>query len=320
MPKVTVIIATRNRCTQLPRAVASARRAGTDVEIIVVDDASEDQTPEVCRGWDDVRYLRAKLRLGPGGARNVGLIAATSPYVSFLDDDDVRLPGSLDHQVALLEADPKAGMIYGRALYGDEECRPNGSFYPEQCPEGDIFRQLLCANFIPCPTVVFRRSCATRVGLLEERAPGVEDWDLWVRIAELYSVIATEQPVAVWRRPVPDSNQFTSRPAWLFGEARRLLREKWLRLPRAIEAGPSWRGQIARAFADSVSQQLVWAAAERWKAGSLVACGRMALSGLGLYPVGVTRKFLSGSTRTQLLKTIRHRQRGEPTTGFDLRP
>src|SRR5215212_3922946 len=80
MAQASIIIATRNRCLLLPRAIESARRAGTDVEIVVVDDASEDRTEEVCRAFEGIRYVRARRRLGPGGARNVGLISSTSPY------------------------------------------------------------------------------------------------------------------------------------------------------------------------------------------------------------------------------------------------
>jgi hypothetical protein len=296
MPRVSVIIPTRNRCALLPRAVDSARRAGS-VEIIVVDDASQDQTREVCQEWADVHYIRARRRLGLGGARNVGLIAGTSPYITFLDDDDVRLADSLDAQVELLEAQPRAGMIYGRAMYGDDECRPKGSWYPEQCPRGDVFWQLLRWNFIPCPTVVFRRACLSRVGLLEEEAPGVEDWDLWVRIAELYTVLATEQAVAIWRQPTPASGQFTSRAEKLHRESRRLHRDKWLRLPRAIEAGAARRREATRAFADCASQQLVWEAAARLKAKRLPDFARVALAGASMYPVGVSRKVLSALRR-----------------------
>src|SRR2546423_15429498 len=109
MPKVSVIIPTRNRCALLPRAIESARRAGSSVEIVVVDDASEDQTPEVCRGVADIRYLRARSRLGIGGARNVGLAARTSEYTTFLDADDPRLPRSIDAQGQLLAGRPPAG-------------------------------------------------------------------------------------------------------------------------------------------------------------------------------------------------------------------
>ena len=267
MPRVSVIIATRNRCALLRRAVASVRGANGDAQIVIVDDASEDQTPEVCASWNDVQYIRLPRRLGPGAARNVGLLASSAPYLSFLDDDDQRLPGSLDAQLELLAAQPDAGMIYGKALYGDEQGQARGTCYPAQCPQGDIFWELLRWNFVPCPTVVFRRACLIRLGLLEEEAPGVEDWDLWVRIAEKYAVIASDNPVAIWRQSTPASGQLTSHEAKLHRWAQRLHREKWLRLPQAMAAGPARRRQAKREFAAAASQQLIWAAASRLKAG-----------------------------------------------------
>ena len=251
------------------------------MEIIVVDDASEDQTQEVCERWADircVRYIRARRRLGIGGARNVGVVASSSEYLSFLDDDDVRLPNSLDAQVESLEARPDAGMIYGRVLYGDQECRPKGGSYPDWCPHGDLFWELMSRNFIPCPTVVFRRACLLRVGLLDESNPGIDDWDLWIRIAELYPVLATEQAVAIWRQPTPASGQFSFRAERMHRQARRLQTGKWLGLPRAIKAGAIRRRQAARAFAECASQQLVWEAAARLKARSLPDFARVAVA------------------------------------------
>ncbi len=300
MPKVSVIIATRNRCSLLPRAVESARGASSDAEIVVVDDASEDQTPEVCGGWVDVHCIRLERRLGSGAARNVGILTGASPYITFLDDDDLRLPGSLDAQIELLEAQPDAGMIYGKALYGNDEGRANGSFYPAQCQQGDVFWELLRWNFIPCPTVVFRRTCLTRLGLLEDEAPGVEDWDLWVRIAELYSVIAIDKAVAIWRQSTPKSEQYTSRAENLHCEARRLHKDKWLRLPRAIEAGVARRRKVAREFAAHASQQLVWTAASRLKAGQLFESAHVVLAGARMYPLSMSKKILSLSTLRSL--------------------
>lgn len=297
MPTVSVIIPTRNRCALLPRAVESARRAGSGVEIVVVDDASRDATREVCAGLAGVRYLRARRRLGPGGARNVGVVACTSEYVSFLDDDDARLPGSLDAQVEALEARPGAGMIYGRALYGDAGCRPGGGSYPEECPQGDIFWQLMCRNFIPCPTVVFRRACLLRVGLLDEDAPGIEDWDLWVRIAELYPVLAVGREVAIWRRPTRGSGQFTARSERLHRQARRLHGEKWLRLPRAAGAGTARRRAAAQAFAENQAQQLLWEAAAGLKAGAASDFLRVAFAGASMYPLRLCRKALGEAAK-----------------------
>jgi glycosyltransferase involved in cell wall biosynthesis len=294
MPKVSVIIATRNRSHLLSRAVESARLAGTGVEIVVVDDASEDQTPELCATYgNDVRYVRLQRRLGPGGARNVGLISSTAPYIAFLDDDDVRLPGSLDKQIARLEAAPDAGMIYGQALIGDEECRPSQTSYPESCPAGDLFWELLVWNLVPCPAVVFRRSCLTRLGLLEEDAPGIEDWDLWVRIAEVYPVLALEEPMAIWRQSTHSSDQFTSRGEELHRLAQRIHREKWLKLPRALEAGPARRRQIARAFAQRAAQQMFWTGTADLKSKRFRSFARVALAGVRLHPIGVGKTIVA---------------------------
>jgi glycosyltransferase involved in cell wall biosynthesis len=303
MPAVSVIIPTRNRCELLPRAVESARGAASDVEIIVVDDASDDATPEVCAGFSNVRYVRLRRNLGPGSARNVGLISSTAPYISFLDDDDLKMPGSIERQVNLLDAEPGAGMIYGRALYGDENCKPSGGFYPEDCPQGDLFWQLLRWNFIPSPTVVFRRACLARIGLLEESAPGIEDWDLWIRIAELYPVLATETAVAIWRKSNPHSRQFTSHGERLHRAALRLHRDKWLRLPRAAEASVVARQNAAREFAEHASQQLLWEAAETLKAKHLAALARVAFATAQMYPLRVSRKILNAATWRSLLYT-----------------
>ena len=306
MSKVAVIIATRNRCSLLPRAVESARSAGVDVEIVVVDDASSDQTGQVCKRWPDVRYHRAKRQLGPGGVRNVGLLLTKAPYITFLDDDDARLEGSLDAQIDVLERHPEAGFIYGKVLYGDEETRPKGGFYPEHCPEGDLFWELLKSNFVPCPTVVFRRECLKRVGLLDEDAPGVEDWDLWVRIAELYPVVAIDQTVAIWRQGRPGSNQFTSHAERLHHEANRLHREKWLRLPRVASSDRSRRRKVARAFAARASQQLVWTAVDQWREGQRWPAARVALTGTRMYPLGTSKCLLSLFGFRSSMRSVEH--------------
>ena len=72
MNKVSLIIPTFNRPHLLPRAVESARRAGREVEVIVVDDASTDHTAEMCAALRDIKYVRLDRNQGVAGARNVG--------------------------------------------------------------------------------------------------------------------------------------------------------------------------------------------------------------------------------------------------------
>jgi glycosyltransferase involved in cell wall biosynthesis len=298
MAKVSLIIPTFNRPHLLPRAVNSALQAGSSVEVVVVDDASCDETASVCQSLSDIKYVRLDSNRGVAGARNEGLRASTSEYVGFLDDDDLRLPNSLDVQLNLLEAQPEAGMIYGRALYGDEQCRPKGDSYPDFCPQGDIFWQLMQWNFIPCLTVVFRRTCLERVGMLDETAAGVDDWDLWVRISELYPVLATDQAVAIWRQPTPTSGQFSFRAERMHRRARRLHRDKWLRLPRATQASEEWRNEALRAFADRATQQMIWEAASRLRVGRAMDSIRLAFEMARLYPRAAVRHAIRASIKS----------------------
>lgn len=136
--------------------------------------------------------------------------------------------------------------------------RPTGSFYPEDCPRGDVFWELLERNFIPCGSVLFRKSCVLRIGLLDKSVAGIDDWDLWVRIAELYPVTALERPVIIWRQSTADSGQGSSRSADLISLAVSRLRKRWLSLPRAQSAGADRRRRSWRGFSDNLSEHAMW--------------------------------------------------------------
>jgi glycosyltransferase involved in cell wall biosynthesis len=296
MAKVSLIIPTFNRPHLLPRCVDSALHAGSDLEVVVVDDASVDGTASVCAKLPGINYLRLDANRGVAGARNAGLDASTGDYLGFLDDDDVRLADSIDAQVALLEAQPDAGMIYGQALYGNQQCEPKGGSYPDQCPQGDIFWELMQWNFVPCPTVIFRRACLERVGMLDESAAGVDDWDLWVRITELYPVLAIEQAVAIWRQPTPTSGQFSFRAERMHRRAHRLHRDKWLRLPRAIAARDERRSKASSDFANRATHQMFWEAVSRFRAGLRMDSFRLAYTMARLYPLMAIRTIVRAST------------------------
>src|SRR5260370_8841819 len=138
-PKASIIIATHDRPQLLPRAVESARAAGSSVEIVVVDDASTDQTAQLCQTLSGIKYVRVERNQRVAGARNIGLVASRGEYVSFLDDDDARLADSLDVQIEMLEREPRAGLIYGRATFGDKHATPAPPSFPTACPAAVLF-------------------------------------------------------------------------------------------------------------------------------------------------------------------------------------
>ncbi len=281
MPVISVIIATHSRPHLLPRAVESAHTAGEDIEVIVVDDASHDETQKVCRSLPRITYVRVDRNQHTAGARNLGIIASTGKYLTFLDDDDLRLPSSLDRQVQRLREEPSAGFIYGPVYSGDKECKPTGPLAPVSWPEGDIFWGLLGRCFIPALSVVFRRECLFRVGLLNKAVSGIDDWDLWVRIAELYPVLCTSDPVGIWRSPTAGSGQGTSAMWSLLARMARHQREL-LELPRASQGTAEQRSRAREELMNWISDSLI-CTAQAWLAngnGEMRVAGKSALRNL----------------------------------------
>jgi glycosyltransferase involved in cell wall biosynthesis len=264
MDQVSVVIPTHNRPHLLPRAVESARAAGTEVEVIVVDDASTDATAEVCRNLSGIRYIRVERNQGVAGARNIGIFASTGKYVSFLDDDDLRLPGSLDLQVAALEANPEAGFVCGAMLMADQNYQPTGEVIQPKHSSGDIFWELLELDFPVMPLcTLIRKECFWRVGLLNRHVSSIDDWDIFTRIAELYPAVVIPEPVGLYRQPTPFSGQGSSaRAAQLSRAARHQL--SLLRLPRAASAPNEKRRDARKRMVKRISETLIWTAAAQY--------------------------------------------------------
>lgn len=220
MSSVSIVITTYNRPQFLKRAVQSALQAGPDLEVIVVDDCSTDETPDVCAELADVRYIRLTTNQGLAHARNVGVAESSSEFIAFLDDDDLRLPDSLEKQLCKMMTDERIALCYARALIGDARRQlPTGEIYPSECPQGDIFWELLENNFIPMPTVLVRKSALLELGGFNTALPLVEDWDMWLRISESFMVAAVEEPVAIHRKADADSNQMSSNSSALCKQA-----------------------------------------------------------------------------------------------------
>src|SRR5438552_5476930 len=261
MPKVSLIIPTHDRPHLLPRAVESARAAGRDVEIIVIDDASTDETAEVCRNLNNIKYVRVERNQGVAGARNIGIFRSTTRYIAFLDDDDLRLPGSLDIQVEALEANPEAGFVCGAMIMADQDYQPTGEIVHPRHPGGDAFWELLELEFPVMPLcTLIRKECFLRVGLLNRHLSGIDDWDIFTRIAELYPLLVIETPVGIYRQPTPFSGQGSSaRAAQLSRAARHQL--KLLRLPRATLAPFGQRRAARKRMINRIAENLLWKAA-----------------------------------------------------------
>ncbi len=284
MPKLSVVIPTYNRAALLPAAVESARRAGSDLEIMVVDDASTDDTREVCRRLAGIRYIRSSRNAGLAAARNTGILASSAELVAFLDDDDLRLPGSLDSQITALKAAPGAAFCYGRVLVADAlRHLPTGEVLPRRCPTGDIFWDLLEQNFVPIVSVVAYRRSLIECNLFTAGLRGVEDWYLCLRMAEVWPVAALEEPVAIYRKANPHSGQMCSDSVSICRQML-LVQEMALRLPRAAAASRTKRRRTRLNLVKLVYNALVEEASAAFAEGDSGAARAKSREALRLRP------------------------------------
>ncbi len=200
-PLVSVVIPTWRRSEACLRAVQSVRaQRWRKLEIIVVDDASGDDTLERLARLDEPR-LRVLARDTNGGvarARNDGLAAARGDFVGFLDSDDRWHPHKLDAQLdAFRRADARVGLVYT----GCETIEPDGRRRIDPAVrDGELFGALLERNFLhgaPSSALLTRRAVAM-AGEFDPDYPAIEDWDYWVRVARFHAVGAVAAPLVTY--------------------------------------------------------------------------------------------------------------------------
>jgi glycosyltransferase involved in cell wall biosynthesis len=206
-PVVSVIIPAFNSARYLPRALDSALgQTYSPAEVIVVDDGSTDDTLGVLAPYRDrIRYVRQANRKLPG-ARNTGIRQARGELIAFLDADDWWWPDKLERQAVLFRERPQVGVVHSGFVFYDEsidQYLPSDHFHPVLAHElvGNCYVRLIDGNAINVCTAVVRRECFEKVGLFNESLVwGLEDYDLWFRIARYYEFAYVPQVLAAYRR------------------------------------------------------------------------------------------------------------------------
>jgi hypothetical protein len=145
--------------------------------------------------------------IGPAAARNAAVRASSSPFIAFLDADDVWLPDAVESLLAAFARSPDAGLVYGDVLV--ERGGPPVSFLSGKRLAGDgfVYERLLQECFVLTSAVMVPRPAFDEAGGFDESPDlrfGAEDWDLWLRIARRRRVAAAVRPVA--RRRESGSN------------------------------------------------------------------------------------------------------------------
>lgn len=211
----------------LKTAVTSVlSQANASFQLVCVIDGGDPQVEELLRQQPKVRVIRTTSRLGPAGARNAGIHSSDSEYVALLDSDDVWPPLHLSRLTAFLDSHPEVVVVGSAAQVVDEHGKPLGVMGSRF---GSVRRRLLIRNSLVNSSCVFRRDAGDVVGFYNPTVRVCEDYDLWLRMAQVGDVVVLPTPDLVQYRRVQQgvSSELISQVSMAaVGESRRALAEK----------------------------------------------------------------------------------------------
>lgn len=256
-PEVSVVMPVRNARRFLDEAVRSVLgQTFSDFEFVVLDDASDDGSAELLRGWARrdrrVRLVASPRPLGLSGSSNAVVRASRAPLVARMDADDVAHPERLARQLEVMRARPDVVLVGALSEGIDAEGR--------RVRPRDRWRLARASLFPPFPhaSATFRRAAFEEVGGYREECAGWEDQDLFLRLSRLGPIVVLPDALHLYRYHVSNSTGSTpiEHRAALYG-----VRELCLAEFRAgrdyaplLAEAASWNGAAPRATADAVYQ------------------------------------------------------------------
>ena len=198
--KVSVILPVHNRADVLPRAVKSVLdQEFRDLELIVIDDGSDDNSAEVAQSFGDerIRLIRLEQNRGGNAARNEGIRASSGPIIAFLDSDDCYLPNKLGWVVAEFDRRPELDLLVDSFI----KIGAPGSGKPEQVRRNpiihdrDLFRTALFTRQLwkATPAISVKREIAIRAGMFDESLRRLQDFDFLIRASEFANCASSDQ-------------------------------------------------------------------------------------------------------------------------------
>lgn len=206
---VSVVLPTYNRARTLARAIRSVLgQTYQNLELIVVDDGSTDETSQVVARFDDPRlnYVQLPTNVGASAARNEGLRRAGGEFVAFQDSDDEWMIEKLEAQItaARLAGDGPLAVFHMKVVYGRDEARNYGVGRVCCVPilaEGLEQRQFIKIsherNLMSPQTLMFSRSCLGAIGGFDPLLTNSVDWDFSLRLVYAAKVIFINEPLVM---------------------------------------------------------------------------------------------------------------------------
>jgi len=232
---VSIIIPAHNRASFLREAITSVltqdvfrkRNPGEDLEVLVIDDGSADDTRRVVLSFGGRVAYHYQPRRGISAARNLGLRLARGETIAFLDSDDLWQKEKLGVQLSFFKAFPGAMVCHTGEIWLRNGVRLN-PMKKHRKPSGWVFERVLRLCLLSLSSCLFRRRVFEEIGGFDENFPVCEDYEFGIRLARRFPVYLVSRPLIVKRGGHPDQ---LSRQYWGMDRFRVQALEKALSLP-----------------------------------------------------------------------------------------
>ncbi|WP_280457037.1 glycosyltransferase family 2 protein [Nocardia carnea] len=264
--RTTVVIATRNRAPELARTLTELRALRPRPEIVVLDNASEDDTAAVAGTFAGVTVIRLPRNLG-AAARNLGVARARTPYVAFSDDDSWWAGDALPRAERLFDACPRLGLVAGRTLVGagDRDDPVNELMATSPLGHSADLPGPSVLGFLACASIVRREAYLGAGGFSPLLHFGAEEkllaldlaaagWQLcYVADIRAHHHPSAQRPPPGWRRRAEQRNNALI--TWMRRPLRRCVAEtgrllgRAVRDPRTVPVVAGVLGRLPRALA-----------------------------------------------------------------------
>lgn len=207
MTTISVIIPAYNAQHTIVETVQSVQQQTfKDIEIIVINDGSTDQTSNTVKSIEDSRIrVFDYSNGGVSTARNRGIAQANGKYISFIDADDLWTTDKLEKQLAALQKNPQAGVAYSwiAIMLDKKDNSEEASFFSGRKVsfEGNIYSQLLLENFIANGSnILAKREAIAAIGEFNSSLQPCEDWDFYLRLAANYRYVLVPEFQILYRK------------------------------------------------------------------------------------------------------------------------
>jgi glycosyltransferase involved in cell wall biosynthesis len=205
---VDVIMPVYNPGPYLDEAIRSClNQSYGDLSLVVVDDCSSQDVFSVVKKYDSIKYIRNEKNMGPAYSRNIGIESSSGDLVSCLDADDVWDREKLAYSVSEFDKNKAIGMTCGnyRIMANGRLQRP---FYRSKININH--EKLMLNNYVASGSVTVKRAVLSEVGLFNEKYWIAEDYDLWIRVSEIYPIKYIHK-ILYYYRILPNGSSLTQR-------------------------------------------------------------------------------------------------------------